>query len=185
MEREGRTRFYCASGSSNCLGGPSPRLRPRHAQPIEQNEADSRHARRTAQVGRAYPTCPHIPSRRSIADGGVAGAEGWSRTASPSSHNPASSIGFADLHRLQGQLALRRPEPDRPSAGPALSRRSRSPAARKRRQLRAANDLARLWRDNRSDRDPRALLQPILATIEGGETSRDVRNARTLLAELV
>jgi hypothetical protein len=35
------------------------------------------------------------------------------------------------------------------------------------------------------ENDPRALLEPILAGIEGGETSRDVRNARALLAELV
>jgi hypothetical protein len=41
-----------------------------------------------------------------------------------------------------------------------------------------------LWRETRSDNDPRALLEPILAMIEGGETTRDVRNARALLAEL-
>jgi hypothetical protein len=52
-------------------------------------------------------------------------------------------------------------------------------------ELCAATDLARLWRDIGSDRDPRALLEPILAAIEGGETTRDVRNARALLAELV
>jgi hypothetical protein len=49
----------------------------------------------------------------------------------------------------------------------------------------AAADLAQLWRDARSNSGPRALLEPILATIEGGETSRDVRNARALLVELV
>jgi len=32
--------------------------------------------------------------------------------------------------------------------------------------------------------DPRALLEPILAAIEGGETKRDLRNARALLAEI-
>ncbi len=36
----------------------------------------------------------------------------------------------------------------------------------------------------RRHRDPRALLEPILAAIEGGETTRDVRDARALLAEL-
>jgi len=30
----------------------------------------------------------------------------------------------------------------------------------------------------------RALLEPILAQVEGGETTRDVRNARELLAEI-
>jgi hypothetical protein len=32
--------------------------------------------------------------------------------------------------------------------------------------------------------DPRALLEPILAAIEGGETTRDVRTACALLAEI-
>ncbi len=52
-------------------------------------------------------------------------------------------------------------------------------------ELRAATDLAQLWRNTGSSRDPRALMEPILAAIEGGETTRDVRNARALLAELV
>jgi hypothetical protein len=52
-------------------------------------------------------------------------------------------------------------------------------------ELRAAIDLACLWRDTGSSNDPRALLGPILAMIEGGETTRDVRNARALLAEIV
>jgi hypothetical protein len=29
------------------------------------------------------------------------------------------------------------------------------------------------------------MLEPILATLEGGETTRDVRNARALLAQMV
>jgi predicted ATPase len=52
-------------------------------------------------------------------------------------------------------------------------------------ELRAATDLARLWRDIGSPNDPRALLAPILAAIEGGETTRDVRNARALLEDIV
>ena len=40
-------------------------------------------------------------------------------------------------------------------------------------QLRAATDLARLWRDTGSPNDPRALLKPILAAIQGGETMPD------------
>ena len=51
-------------------------------------------------------------------------------------------------------------------------------------ELRAATDLARLWRDAGSGDDPRALLEPILAAIEGGESAGDVRNARALLAEI-
>ena len=51
-------------------------------------------------------------------------------------------------------------------------------------ELRAATDLARLWREAGAPNDPRALLEPILAAIEGGETTKDVRNARALLAEI-
>ncbi len=51
-------------------------------------------------------------------------------------------------------------------------------------ELRAAADLARLWRDAGSPNDSRALLEPILAQIEGGENMRDVRNARALVAEI-
>jgi hypothetical protein len=51
-------------------------------------------------------------------------------------------------------------------------------------ELRAATDLARLWRDIGSLNEPRTLLEPILALIEGGESTRDVRNARALLAEI-
>lgn len=47
-------------------------------------------------------------------------------------------------------------------------------------ELRAATDLARLWRDVDSPNDPRAPLVPILGGIEGGETTRNVRNARPL-----
>jgi hypothetical protein len=52
-------------------------------------------------------------------------------------------------------------------------------------ELRAATDLARLWREAGAPNDSRVLLEPILAAIEGGETMRDVRNARALLAEIV
>ena len=51
-------------------------------------------------------------------------------------------------------------------------------------ELRAATNLARMWRDAGSSNDLRVLLEPILATIEGGDTTRDVRNARALLVEI-
>ena len=50
---------------------------------------------------------------------------------------------------------------------------------------RAANDLARLWLDTNSGNDPRELLASVLAKVEGGETTRDVRYARSLLAQLI
>jgi tetratricopeptide (TPR) repeat protein len=94
---------------------------------------------------------------------------------------------LADLHRVQGQIALKRPEADGTWAEACFLKTieiARSQEARML-ELRAATDLARLWRDTGSNHDPRALIEPILAVIEGGETTRDVRNARALLAEIV
>ena len=94
---------------------------------------------------------------------------------------------LAGLHRLCGRVALERPEPDRLHAEACFKKAievARSQEARLL-ELRAATDLARLWRDTGSDSDPRAMLEPILGAIEGGETTRDVRNARAALAGLV
>jgi class 3 adenylate cyclase len=93
---------------------------------------------------------------------------------------------LAELHRLQGQIALNRPEPDREQAQICFLQAieiAREQEARML-ELRAATDLARLWRDIGSHNDPRALLEPILAAIEGGDDLRDVRDARALLAAL-
>jgi predicted ATPase len=91
------------------------------------------------------------------------------------------------LHRLDGLIELKRSEPDRARTEAWFLQAidiARSQESRML-ELRAATDLARLWRDAGSGGDPRALLEPILAAIEGGETARDVRNARALLAELI
>jgi hypothetical protein len=92
---------------------------------------------------------------------------------------------LAEFHRLDGRIALQRPEPDRARAESSFLKAIDIAKAQEARmlELRAATDLARLWRDAGSG-DPRALLEPILAAIEGGQTTRDVRNARALLAEL-
>jgi class 3 adenylate cyclase len=90
---------------------------------------------------------------------------------------------LADLHRLSGQLALRRPAADLERAESCFTRAidiARSQHARLL-ELRAITDLARLRRKTRPDSDIHAMLQPILAKIEGGETAPDVRNARSLL----
>jgi class 3 adenylate cyclase/predicted ATPase len=94
---------------------------------------------------------------------------------------------LADLHRLSGHISLKQLEPDRLDAEACFAKAIEVAHGQEARllELRAATDLARLWRDTRSDHDPRALLEPILATIEGGATARDVRNARALLAELI
>jgi predicted ATPase len=93
---------------------------------------------------------------------------------------------LADLHRVDGDIALKRPEPDRARAEACFLKAieiARSQEARIL-ELRAAIDLARLRRETGSPNGARALLEPILAQVEGGETTRDVRNARELLAEI-
>ena len=94
---------------------------------------------------------------------------------------------LADLYRVDGQIALRRPETDRERAEACFLKAIEIAHGQEARmlELRAATDLARLWREAGAPNDPRALLEPILAAIEGGETTRDVRNARALLAEIV
>ena len=90
---------------------------------------------------------------------------------------------LADLHRLSGQLALKRPAPDFQRAEACFTRAidiARSQQARLL-ELRAMTDLARLRRETCPDCDIFAMLQPILSEIEGGETAPDVRNARSLL----
>ena len=93
---------------------------------------------------------------------------------------------LAELHRLDGRIALLRPEPDLARAEACFLQAVEIARGQQARllELRAATDLARLWRDVGSNRDFRALLESSLAAIEGGETMRDVLNARGLLAEI-
>jgi class 3 adenylate cyclase/tetratricopeptide (TPR) repeat protein len=92
---------------------------------------------------------------------------------------------LAGLHRLSGHVALKQQEPDRLRAEDCFKKAIEIARGQEARllELRAAVDLAQLWRDTGSDNDPRAMLEPILATLEGGEMTCDVRNARALLAE--
>jgi len=93
---------------------------------------------------------------------------------------------LAELYRLSGRIRLRRPEPECARADACFLRAieiARSQEARLL-ELRAATDLARLWRDSGSGGDASALLEPILAAVEGGETTPEFRTARAFLAEL-
>jgi predicted ATPase len=122
-----------------------------------------------------------------LVGGDLAGAEAALEDAFAFVKQSGEGYWLADMHRLSGHVALKRPEPDRPRAESCFVKAIEIARRQEARllELRAATDLARLWRDTRSDGDPRTLLEPILAAIEGGETTRDVRNARALLAELV
>jgi predicted ATPase len=119
--------------------------------------------------------------------GDVAGAETALQEAFAFVEESEERFWLAELHRLDGQIALKRPQPDQARAAACFLEAieiARSQDALML-ELRAATDLAQLRRDAGTGGDPRALLEPILATIEGGETTRDVLHARALLAELV
>ncbi len=93
---------------------------------------------------------------------------------------------LADLHRLSGRLALRQAEADRSCAEACFRKALEIARSQQGRllELRAANDLARLWRKSNSGGDVRALLEPILEAVEGGAEARDVRDAHGLLSGL-
>jgi predicted ATPase len=87
----------------------------------------------------------------------------------------------ADLHRLGGLVALRQNKPEAAEKCFVQAIDIAKGQGARLLELRAAIDLARLWHEKTPERHPRALLEPVLADIKGGEATRDVRNARTLL----
>jgi class 3 adenylate cyclase/tetratricopeptide (TPR) repeat protein len=89
----------------------------------------------------------------------------------------------ADLHRLSGLLALRQNKSEAAEKCFVQAIDIAKGQGARLLELRAAIDLARLWHERTPERHPRALLEPILADIEGGEATRDVRNARALLGQ--
>jgi hypothetical protein len=118
--------------------------------------------------------------------GDVGGAEAALRDAFAFVEQSGERFWLAELHRLDGQIALKRPEPDRALAEACFFEAidiARSQEARLL-ELRAATDLAGLWRETGSHNNPHALLEPVLAAIEPGGNTRDVRNARALLAAI-
>ena len=92
----------------------------------------------------------------------------------------------APIARLEARIALAGPAPDRVRAEQCF--RQAIEVAREQEfplfELRATTELARLWRDARPAAELRALLEPLIAAIQGGEETRDVRDARAFLAEL-
>jgi hypothetical protein len=122
----------------------------------------------------------------SLAAGDVIGAEATLQEAFEYVELSGERFLLADLHWIAGKVALKQPKPYRARAEASFLKAidiARSQEARLL-ELRAATDLARLWRDTGSPNGPRALLEPILAAIEGGENTSDVRIARALLAEV-
>ena len=99
---------------------------------------------------------------------------------------PGERYQLANVRRIEGRIALAGPAPDRARAEQCFlqaiefAREQEVPLY----ELRAATELARLWRDSRAAAELRALLEPLIAAVQGGLETRDVREARALLARL-
>ena len=92
----------------------------------------------------------------------------------------------AEVHCVAGEIALKSPEPD---GGKAEANFERALSVARQQQaksweLRAAMSLARLWRDQGKVQQARELLAPIYGWFTEGFGTRDLREAKALLAEL-
>ena len=91
-----------------------------------------------------------------------------------------------DVHRIAGQVTLMAPEPDAAKAEAHLERAlsvARQQQA-KSWELRAAMSLAHLWRDQGKVQQARELLAPVYGWFTEGFDTRDLKDAKALLAEL-
>ena len=92
----------------------------------------------------------------------------------------------AELHRRRGQLLLKGPVPD--FAGAQAEFLKAMDIARRQSaklwELRAAVNLARLWRDQDRNSDAHHLLSPIYAWFTEGFACADLKAAKLLLDEL-
>jgi class 3 adenylate cyclase/predicted ATPase len=92
----------------------------------------------------------------------------------------------ADIHRIAGEIALLSPERDAAKAQAYFERALKVARAQQARswELRAAMSLARLWRDQGRRADASDLLAPVYGWFTEGLDTRDLREAKTLMAEL-
>jgi predicted ATPase len=91
----------------------------------------------------------------------------------------------AEVNRMAGEIALKSPEPDAAKAEASFERALS--VARKQQakswELRAAMNLARLWRDQGKVQQARELLAPIYGWFTEGFDTRDLTEAKALLEE--
>jgi predicted ATPase len=119
------------------------------------------------------------------AAGQLAEAQGTVATALAVAAQTGQLFFDADLHRLDGDLLLATGG----SADEAAARYHRALAIAREQgarsfELRAAMSLARLWRDQGKRADARELLAPVYAWFTEGFDTRDLIDAKALLAEL-
>jgi predicted ATPase len=93
----------------------------------------------------------------------------------------------AEVNRIAGEIALASPKQDAAKAQTYFERALT--VARKQQakswELRASMSLARLWRDQGKVRQARDLLAPVYGWFTEGFGTRDLKEAKALLEELV
>ena len=90
----------------------------------------------------------------------------------------------AELHRLRGRLLVVRGQHDESEACFRSAIEVSSEQGARTLELRAATDLARLWRDQGARIEARDLLAPIYGWFREGFDTRDLKEAKALLDEL-
>ena len=92
----------------------------------------------------------------------------------------------ADVHRIAGEIALMSPERDSARAEAYFERALEVARAQhaKSWELRAAASMARLWREQGKRDEARELLAPVYGWFTEGFDTMDLKEAKTLLAEL-
>ena len=92
----------------------------------------------------------------------------------------AGDAGWAEVHRIAGEIALMSPEPDAAKVEAYLERALA--VARKQQakswELRAAMSMARLWRDQGKTKQARELLAPGYGRFTEGFDTRDLKEAK-------
>jgi predicted ATPase len=93
----------------------------------------------------------------------------------------------AEVNRTAGEIALKSPEKETTKAE-AYFERALSIARQQQAkswELRAAMSLARLWRDQGKPQQARELLAPVYGWFTEGFDTRDLKETKTLLEELL
>jgi predicted ATPase len=98
----------------------------------------------------------------------------------------AGDVGWAEVHRIAGEIALMSPEPDAAKAETYFDRALAVARAQQAKswELRAAMSLARLWREQGKVQQARELLAPVYGWFTEGFDTRDLKEAKALLEEL-
>ncbi len=92
----------------------------------------------------------------------------------------------AEVNRIAGEIALKPPQPDVAKAEAYFERALAIAHQQQAKswELRAAMNLARLWRDQGKVQQGRELLGPIYGWFTEGFDTRDLKDAKALLEEL-